>query len=574
MTKSAVLSNYLWVPKAAVKKPPEVFAKDWLYEIELLKTPEGRIAQQQIAFLRAQAESVGDDPADLIDEISEDDNLVIRNWSEVGDWWALCAGNLPKVEALVKKLGLPLKDQRVEVPLEPEIRERLKMVMKPRDYQPKPFKQWFNAGYGIFHAAPAFGKTFIMNWAVVDRGQRTIVLVPPDQLAEQFITRFRYGSEAGDGEFNPVTNCLEVERDIGRPIVGRYRAGGELFPITVATWQSFISTSGKKALKAINKSFGFLLADEAHVFAAPAPAGVVNGFHAKVKQGVTATPERKDQMEVGLYDVLGPVTAEGHAPQVPVTAYLIATGCAYPARRGLARRNEFGIIVNWLLKQPDRNDLIVDWLHTDIQNGRTILVLSDRVQWCLDMAKRLTEEGVPSRAVIGGMTSKKGMKSRDGIIKAMMEGDIKIIFATQVFKQGVDIPILDTLYDTCPSSNLPQLQQKLGRIRRTREGKTSTIYRYFVDEGHGLLWGCARGTHKFLVAEGCTVLPVQVGRKPGVVMSMGGLTQSTAGPQKVVKSGLRSIANRQSTAMSDLFSDLKSEERSKMRYAADLGKKP
>ncbi len=309
MPHHAVLSNYLWIPRAAVTGTPNEFAPEWVHTIPLLKTPEGKVAAQQIAVLRDQAILDGLDPDDVIKAISEEDNLTIRNWSTVGNWFALCAGNIRKVHWLCRRLNLELRDQRVSAPWDPELAAAMKMVMPPRDYQPIPFQAWMKADHGVFHAAPAFGKTYIMAWSVIERAQTALVLVPTDVLADQFINRFRFGSpKHGEDGFNPVTNCLEVEKATGRTIVGRYRGPDNIFPVTVATWQSFIGVAGRKALKLVAKKFGFVLFDEAHTCAAPMPASVVNTLHAKVKAGVTATPERKDKMEIGLYDVLGPVT--------------------------------------------------------------------------------------------------------------------------------------------------------------------------------------------------------------------------------------------------------------------------
>lgn len=574
MTAKAVLSNYLWLPRAEVEGEPPSFAPEWEHRIELLRTPEGRVMQQQIASMREQGLD------DLVQDLTSQDHMLIKNWSAVGEkWWALCLGDQKKTRALVKRLGLALSDRRTEAPWDDALSESLKLVMDPRDAQRPAFEQWLSAGHGILHAAPAFGKTFVMIWLILTLRQRTMVLVHTDALAEQFITRFRHGSPVDeddeDTEYTPVTNCVDVEaglgKGLGREIIGRYRSPDKLYPVTVATWQSFISAGGRKALKTVGKEFGLVLCDEAHVFAAPKPAGVVNGFHAKRRSGVTATPKRKDKLDCALYDILGPITAKGVAAQLGITSFLVATGVKYKGA-AFKRKSEWAHMLNFLCRQADRNDLIMKWVEHDVEQGRNLLVLSDRVKWCVEQAEYLRNEcGIPAAAVTGGMSPQK----RTDIINAMGDGKIRVICATQVFKLGIDIPVLDTLYATCPMNNQPLLQQMLGRIRRFYDGKQSPVFRLFVDEGHGLLYGCARATHKHLIAEGSDIIIVPQGRTPEQVMRghVGGKAAED-GSLKRRKKSLRAAASRTPDSANKLFSDLADEARQAKRYKERMGHEP
>lgn len=570
------LTNYLWIPKTALAVPPPVFAPSWEYKIELLKTSEGRIKQQQIAVLRQQAEASGLDPDEFIKELTENDHLLIKNWSEVGDWWALCAGDMDKVQALCRQHKWTIKDKRAEVPWPDEV--RLKMLMKPKPNQPGPFKVWAKAGHGIFKAAPAFGKTYIMVWYVTDFRQRTLFLTHTDQLAEQFIQRFRHGSPKTDGTggFIPVTNCLEVEKELGREIIGRYRGPDTLWPVTVATWQSFISPGGRKAMKMLKEQFGLVLCDEAHVFAAPAAASVVNGFSAKQKRGVTATPKRKDQLDIALYDILGQVTAEGKSDQLPVAGYMISTGVAYKGR-AFPGMGQWAAILNFLYKHADRNDLITKWIVHDASQGRKILILGERRTWILEMADKLMKEyGINAKAVVGGVQGAR----RDSIIQEMTTGDLQVLLCTtKIGREGLDIPVLDTLYATMPLANKSGLEQMLGRERRPHPAKTPpVIFRYFVDEGAGQLYGCARATHGHLVAEGAEIFLVEAGREPDKVM-LGAqveepLDDGVLEPMPKRKGTLKAAAARAPSAVRKLFTDLKEEARLSKQYNERRGKNP
>jgi superfamily II DNA or RNA helicase len=265
-----------------------------------------------------------------------------------------------------------------------------------------------------------------------------------------------------------------------------------------------------------------------------------------------------------LYDTVGPVTVRGDAAQMPVTAAMIATGATYSGSK-VARKGEWAYILNALAKDIPRNDLIRKWMLFDaLEYGRKILLLSDRRQWCLDQVEWLNRQDVAAEAVLGGMTSKKAKAARDETIKRMMDGKTDVIAATQVFKAGADVPCLDTLYVIFPMNNIQQLDQMLGRIRRWYDGKQYPLVRVFVDGGHGMLYGCARGTHKHLVELGADVILVPEGVEPYDVLYGAGFNPGAKA--KRGKKGLRGAARRNPDAVTKLFDDLQKATRQQQRY--------
>ena len=317
-----------------------------------------------------------------------------------------------------------------------------------------------------------------------------------------------------------------------------------------------------------------VVAHNCHVFAAPAAASVVNGFAAKQKRGVTATPKRKDQLDVALYDILGQVTAEGKSDQLPVAAYMINTGATYKGSK-FPRRGEWAYLLNFLYKQADRNDLITKWIVHDAQQGRKLLILGERRSWILDMADKLKKEyGIKAKAVVGGVQGEK----RERIIQEMTTGDLQVLLCTtKIGREGLDIPVLDTLYATMPLANKSGLEQMLGRERRPHPAKTPpVIFRYFVDEGHGLLYGCAKSTYKSLIDEGAEIHLVETGRDP-MKVTMGAQVEDAhddgvLDPAPKKKGTLKAAAARSPSAIRKLFTDLKEESRLSKQYNERMGK--
>lgn len=554
----AVLSDYLWIPKSVVKKADD-FASDFEYVIDVSHSASNRLAKQQMSYLRENISSDGLDPDEIIQEYDLDSTLTIRSWSDHKGWWAVCRGNQKKIRKLVKRLDLEVVDKRIEVPLDLG-GYKLKLKVELRPNQIKPLNEWVEAGYGILRAAPAFGKTVVMIALICMLRQCAIVFAHTDALADQFIERFRKGSPRDDGTWQRITNCKFIEKKLGREIIGRYRPGKPLYPITVCTYQSFIrNKNARKRLKALNGQFGLALIDEVHRLAAPTYAKTVNTLKCRWRMGVSATTERKDRMEVGVFDVVGPVTANGHSEQLPVKAYMMQTGFFYQGSK-YPSRAEFVHIINKLLASDYRNKLILKTLKQDIKAGRNVLILSDRVKWCYDMSRRIAQEyNIPSGYIVGGLRSEN---KRDEVISQMVKGKIRVIVATKVLDEGVDIKNLDTLYLVCPMNNAPVLEQRIGRIRRFYEKKQPPMLRYFVDEGHGMIRGCAMGVQKALVNLGIDVDYVRSDAKPGTT-AWKRLGQST--------SSLARVANRNTDKVDDLINELEKTKKSANRYNTRIG---
>ena len=566
---SATLSNYLWIRKKDVVGTPEEFAPEWQFDVDLSKTSAGRAQKQMMMWLREQAELAGEDPDEAVASIPE--KLTVRNWASVGNHWTLSRGDVPRCLQLAKKLGLEVKDERVKAPWPKEL-DGLKMSMGPRDYQVEAIEEWAQKG-SCFRAPPGYGKTYVILDSIVTKKRcYTLVLTHTDILASQFEDRFRHGSNG-----KPLTNCLDVEEETGKKVVGRYRGKG-IFPVTVATWQTFSGKSGRVHLAKLKKLFGRVVIDEAHAFAAPCPTAVIDDLWCEHRDGVSATFNRKDLFQTSLFNVLGPIRVKGKMKEMPVSAYMVKTNSYIPEPKVPAMK-QWAMLLNAIAKDSERNDQILDWLKFDVEEGRTILVISERVSWCYAMQAKLEEEyGIPSKVVQGSLTSKKALKVRKDAEDAINEGKVQVLFATSVFKLGVDIPKLDTMYMPFPMSNALNLEQMLGRIRRILPNKLKPVFRYFVDEGAGLFFGCARGTLSHLKKfEGVDIkmIPKHTSAFTAMAKIKEAARQAHLQPEVAVaqkekeakkKSGFGKMKTNAADSLDRLFEDLEAQQKMKKTF--------
>lgn len=313
---------------------------------------------------------------------------------------------------------------------------------------------------GIFSAPCGTGKTVMALRMLAEIGRPAIILVHTGALMKQWqeaIAKFTNLPPEQVGMIQQDTCEWE-----GRQIV-------------VAMVESLISNRAYPP--AMFRRFGVVVLDEVHRHAAEVWGQAAQMFPARLRIGLSATPRRAD----GLWNII-----RWHVGEVLVKAkgqggakvFMVPTGVALPlsvwqgyhgAEVNLAR------LINALAAHPQRNDLIVDELCKAMQRGRRVLVLTDRLEHIRTLSAmfELLWEGDPVRIgqYVGGMSGEDIERSRK----------CGLVFGTyQYAKEGLDDPGLDTLFLATPKSDV---EQPIGRILRTEEGKKEPVVVDFVDEG-------------------------------------------------------------------------------------------
>jgi superfamily II DNA or RNA helicase/HKD family nuclease len=94
------------------------------------------------------------------------------------------------------------------------------------------------------------------------------------------------------------------------------------------------------------------------------------------------------------------------------------------------------------------------------------------------MAQRFVEAGIPARAV----SAETSAADRRDALNALRNRDINILFAVDLFNEGLDIPEVDTVLFLRPTESATVFLQQLGRGLRLTRGKTVLTALDFV--GH------------------------------------------------------------------------------------------
>jgi len=332
------------------------------------------------------------------------------------------------------------------------------LPFKLRDYQEEAACLMKRKHQGVVIVPCGGGKTVIAVEAIRRLGTTTIIMVHTLDLLSQWKEVLKTaGIEAGE---------------IGN---GKF----EVKPVTIATVQT-LSKMLNKLKKEWFEQWGCLILDESHRSPCKTFYRVINNFPAKYRFGLTATPEREDGLTPLLYFLFGDPIFEIDRKTLVAKGYLTAvavqpvfTAFNYPYY-GPDDRNA---MLDTLVNDIDRNLHIVAEVAGAVEGGYTCLVLTGRVEHAELLTAKLQRLGIRAEALLG----KVKKPERDIIRKRMIEGELKVIVATLVADEGLDLPNLSAVFFTFPSKALARILQRSGRVMRPLPGKTEPIIFDYVD---------------------------------------------------------------------------------------------
>jgi superfamily II DNA or RNA helicase len=152
-------------------------------------------------------------------------------------------------------------------------------------------------------------------------------------------------------------------------------------------------------------------------------------------------------------------------------------------------RGNYQSLMNSLTKNAVRNQQITDDIYQEALDSKgTILVVSDRVAHCQQLADLLVGKGLQ----VSILTGKQSARDRSAIVKSLHRGEVKVLVSTlQLVGEGFDAANLNTLVLTTPIKFSGRLHQVIGRILRPASGKQPRVIDY-VDDRVGVLKNSAR----------------------------------------------------------------------------------
>lgn len=220
--------------------------------------------------------------------------------------------------------------------------------------------------------------------------------------------------------------------------------------------------------------FDYIIVDEFHHAAANSYSKILDYFEPKFLLGLTATPYRMDNKDIYeicddniIYEI-NLKDAINRSLLVPFKYYGIYDDTDYdkvPYNNG--KYNEK--YLDKILLTENRAELILS-NYKKFAREKTLGFCST-IKHTEYMAEYFSKKGIKSVAVHSSNTISEFTMERDEAIEKLENGEIDVIFAVDIFNEGVDIPSLDTVLFLRPTESYVVYLQQLGRGLRKFEGK-------------------------------------------------------------------------------------------------------
>lgn len=328
--------------------------------------------------------------------------------------------------------------------------------IKPRPYQEDAIQKAIAAGGGVIVAPTGSGKTTMGIELAARLKQRCLILVKSLDLAKQW-----------QGAIKQFTGL-----DCGLIGGGKFKEGQEF---TVALVQTLVK-------ELISLDYGMVIVDECHNAPCAQSYAVINAQCARYRFGLSATPQRRDNLEFMLHAALGDVVARIEAEDVlgAVLPVQIVTH-RYPLQGDPQSWTEFNAS---LAGNHDRNQFLTSISIKASRKTGTVILTST-----IDHAERLgviaSTYGAVNALVLHGQLTPKERTER--MLKAP---DSPLIIGTlSLLSEGIDWPHVGAIVFASPVSAsidkdkavANRLIQSIGRARRPYPGKNAAFIFDVID---------------------------------------------------------------------------------------------
>ena len=260
--------------------------------------------------------------------------------------------------------------------------------------------------------------------------------------------------------------------------------------------------------------FDLVLCDEVHHVPAAMTRKCLDGFSG-LRWGLSATPERPDDIAADVFSLIGPIVCEITREEV------LATGNLTPGRVVFHSPNEPSEIedevealaaplidrMRWMkldhatiqsraiwqacqspgiTENLKRNDAIVTLAREHALDS--VLLLVGSIEHGMALAARIPG----SQLVHAGI----GKKRRTAALDAFRAGSVRCLIATSLADEGLDTPIANVLILAAAGRSATKSIQRTGRVLRPFPGKTEGLIHDFCDNQHGMLASQSRARRR------------------------------------------------------------------------------
>lgn len=234
--------------------------------------------------------------------------------------------------------------------------------------------------------------------------------------------------------------------------------------------------------------FDVVIVDEFHHAAAKTYRRLLEHLEPRELLGLTATPERTDGKSV-LEWFDGRIAADLRLWEAlergllcPFQYFGVHDGVDLSALRWKRGRYDVEALERIYAHNEGRVNLVVETIRTKVAEPAQMRALG----FCVSiahaefMARSFCQRGIPSAAV----SARTGNEERASALSKLREGKLCVLFAVDLFNEGVDLPAIDTVLFLRPTESPTIFLQQLGRGLRRSEGKDCLTVLDFIGQQH------------------------------------------------------------------------------------------
>jgi len=331
-----------------------------------------------------------------------------------------------------------------------------------RPHQTEAVKDWRRLdGDGVCVMPTGAGKTITGVHIAASCASKVLILVPSIDLMEQW--------------------KQTIEKHTRVKVVKWSNKRGKTGNITIATFQSIARLDLVDAWS-MGERHGLVIADECHRVSAVTFGQVMASLPCRKRLGFTATPDRDDGLGEWVTQTCGPIFHTVKDEDVEGLGYVLKPSVRF-VRHGWD--DDFNGLLDRLQNDIQRNHLIANTARNRVNEGGSVLILTKRVKHVEILTRYLASELGEEK--VRALHSK--VKDRLEIIQAARDGVCRVLIATTIADEGLDIPRLDTLICAMPVSAVERVKQRVGRIRRPCNGKLEPVV-YLIDDNDVIVSRC------------------------------------------------------------------------------------
>ena len=303
-----------------------------------------------------------------------------------------------------------------------------------RDYQKDAILQLIINGGGVVSLPTGAGKTFVAIEYIKLINKQTLIIVPTLDLKQQWEKQI------------PI-NC------------------------TVMTYQSI------KDYNILDK-YGLIIFEECHHAPSKSIYNIAMKCHNSILVGLSATPFREDKEDMKIIAALGEIIYVIDRKTLISQGFLSDATIYYIDHKNHTKDKFLGypeIYKNFIVLNNDRNECIIDIVKKNYLIKK-ILILVSQIEHGAILFNKLKGNNLESRFLNGSSE----------VIDRLISKEDKVIIATSIFDEGVDVPDFDLLILAAGGKSSIKVTQRIGRILRMKPGKHAIIYD-FIDNSRYLI---------------------------------------------------------------------------------------